>query len=270
MRAAPPQAVLDAFCVTEMPDLLPGGAGTTYRAGRIILKPITNSVEADWLARLFDTIPEVGFRVARPISSIHGAWSVDGWSATRFVVGEEIRGRSSEKIAVARAFHQALAAYPRPPHIATAQHPWAIADRFAWGEEQINYHRRLTSALHALLALLQPVSLTSQLIHGDMTGNILFHDPLLPAVIDMAPYWRPAEFAIAVIVIDSIVWEGADDRIIERVIATDGMYQLLLRAAIRRIAELDGVSKQFKHDCLDQVDAYHHVIGLLRTHAART
>lgn len=270
MGAAPPQAVLDAFGVMEMPHLLPGGAGTTYRAGTVILKPSANRVEADWLAGLFDAIPEVGFRVARPISSIHGAWSVDGWSATRFVVGEEIRGRSSEKITVARAFHQALAAYPRPPHIATAQHPWAIADRFAWGEEQIDYHRRLAPALHALLALLQPVSLTSQLIHGDMTGNILFHNPLLPAVIDMAPYWRPAEFATAIIVIDSIVWEGADDYIIERVIAIDGMYQLLLRAAIRRIAELDGIVKQFEHDCPAQVDAYQHVIALLQTHAART
>lgn len=270
MCAAPTQDVLNAFGIIEVPHLLLGGGGTTYRAGNIILKPIANSAEAEWLAYLFNSIPEVGFRVARPIQSTHGTWSVNGWTASHFVLGEEVKGRWSEKIRISRAFHHALSAYPQPPHIATARHPWAIADRFAWGEEEVNYHGRLTPALHELLALTQPVSLPSQLIHGDMTGNILFHDPLFPAVIDMSPYWRPAEFATAIIVIDSIVWEGADNSLVESVINTDQMYQLLLRAAIRRIMELDGVYKQFGQDCLAQVNAYQRIVVLLRTQAERT
>ncbi len=269
MCAAPTQDVLNAFGVVELPQLLPGGGGTTYRAGTTILKPLANSVEAEWLANLFDSIKEVGFRVARPIQSIQGTWSVNGWNASHFVLGEEVKGRSSEKVAVSRAFHQVLSPYSQPPHIAPAQHPWAIADRFAWGEEAVKYDRRLAPVLDELLALIQPISLPSQLIHGDMTGNILFHDPLFPAVIDMAPYWRPAEFATAVIVIDSIVWEGADDSLVDSVIGTDQMYQLLLRAAVRRIMELDGIYKQFGQECLDQVDAYQHLITLLRTRARR-
>lgn len=163
--------------------------------------------------------------------------------------------------------------YAQPPHIATAQHPWAIADRFAWGEQAVSFHQRLAPAVKELLAFVQPISLPSQLVHGDMTGNILFEDPLAPAVIDMAAYWRPAKFATAIIVVDSIVWEGADDSLIERVIDTEQMHQLVLRAAIRRILELDGIHKQFGADCLDQVDAYRHLIALLctqsRTHRAR-
>ncbi len=30
-----------------------------------------------------------------------------------------------------------------------------------------------------------------QLVHGDLTGNLLFHTSLPPAVIDLSPYWRP-------------------------------------------------------------------------------
>jgi hypothetical protein len=47
------------------------------------------------------------------------------------------------------------------------------------------------------------------LIHGDLTGNVLFHDELPPAIIDFTPYWRPLEFQSAVVVADALVWEGA-------------------------------------------------------------
>lgn len=265
MGATPPQAVLDAFGVTETPYLLPGGQGITYRAGNIILKPIARVAEANWLAELFSSIPEAGFRVARPVRSHDGGWLVDGWSASRFVEGAEVRGRWSDKIAVSRSFHRALSEYVKPQHIATAQHPWAIADRFAWGEEEVTYHQRLTPALHRLLALIQPVLLPNQLIHGDMTGNILFYEPLAPAIIDLAPYWRPAAFATAIIVVDSLLWEGADDSIVEAFANTVEHYQLLVRATIRRIMELDGIYKQFGADCLSQVDAYQHLIDLLTT-----
>lgn len=266
MPAAPTLDVLNAFGVREIPHLLPGGAGTTYQAGNIILKPVANSAEADCLAYLFSSIEEVGFRVARPIQSVHGTWSVNGWTASHFVLGREVKGRWNEKVAVSRAFHQALSAYTQPLHIATAQHPWAIADRFAWGEQEVTYHQRLAPALDELVRLLQPVALPNQLIHGDMTGNILFHSGLSPAVIDMAPYWRPAEFATAIIVVDCIVWEGADATLVESVVNIEQMYQLLLRAAIRRIMELDGIHKQFGADCLEQIEAYTCLINLLTTH----
>lgn len=264
MPGPPPADVLEAFGVDEVPHLLAGGAGTTYRAGNVVLKPVTSHAEAEWFAHLFSTIKEISFRVARPIQSVYGTWTVNGWTASHFVLGKEVKARWQEKVAVSHRFHQALSAYAQPPHIAMAHHPWAIADRFAWGEQQVNYQPRLRPALSQLLQLIQPISLPSQLIHGDMTGNILFHDPLAPAVIDMAPYWRPAGFATAIIIVDSIVWEGADDTLIEGERDTEQMYQLLLRATIRRIMELDGIRKQYGYDCLDQVDHYAHLITLLR------
>lgn len=55
----------------------------------------------------------------------------------------------------------------------------------------------------------EPVDEISQLIHGDLCNNILFHDDLPPAVIDISPFWRPTQYADAITVIDSIAWFGA-------------------------------------------------------------
>ena len=55
-----------------------------------------------------------------------------------------------------------------------------------------------------------PVTAPSQLIHGDLSGNVLFHAELPPAIIDFAACWRPVAFASAIVVADALVWEGAE------------------------------------------------------------
>ena len=74
----------------------------------------------------------------------------------------------------------------------------------------------------------------SQLIHGDLSGNVLFHDQLPPAIIDFSPYWRPAAYASAIVVADALVWEGADARILGAVSHIDDFGQYLVRALIFR------------------------------------
>ena len=71
-------------------------------------------------------------------------------------------------------------------------------------------------------------------MHGDLTGNVLFADGLPPAVIDFSPYWRPPAFASAVVVADALVWEGADERILDAVAHVEHVEQFLLRALIYR------------------------------------
>jgi hypothetical protein len=69
----------------------------------------------------------------------------------------------------------------------------------------------------------------SQLVHGDLTGNVLFHDELPPAIIDFVPYWRPTEYATAIVVTDAVLWENAPTELLNGVSA-----QYLLRALIFR------------------------------------
>jgi len=244
---------------------LRGGQGTTFKAGSIILKPISNSEEYAWIAENMNTIQQEGFRVAQHLKTKDGEWIHAGWGATEFIDGREEKDHWEEKINVSRKFHKMLARFPRPDFIAKAMHPWAIADRKTWGELPFTHHERLSSALNRLRALLKPLSLPNQLMHGDMTGNILFHEGLLPAIIDFSFYWRPAEFATAIIIVDAVVWEGAPDSLMDKVENSFAMNQLLVRAEIRRILEIGENQEQFKLDIkkLDEVDAHEHIIDLL-------
>lgn len=83
---------------------------------------------------------------------------------------------------------------------------------------------------------LEELDLPSQVVHGDLSGNVLFADGAPPAVIDLTPYWRPAAFAAAVVVVDALVWGGGDPSLLRRV-----DHQLLLRAELRRLLELDAL-----------------------------
>lgn len=59
--------------------------------------------------------------------------------------------------------------------------------------------------------------------------------PLPPALIDFSPYWRPVEFATAIVVADALVWERADPADVSAAMSTDGFGQFLVRALLFRI-----------------------------------
>jgi hypothetical protein len=111
---------------------------------------------------------------------------------------------------------------------------WSIADRAAWGDGPLTPY--LDAPHVARLAnRLVPVSAPSQVIHGDLTGNVLFADPLPPAVIDLSIYCRPLAYASAVVVADALVWEGATSQQLESVNSREGFGQFLARALLFRI-----------------------------------
>ena len=151
----------------------------------------------------------------------------------------------------------------RPDFIDKVSYLWAIADRMIWGLLPMEYGERLKPAMTKLESLLKPVSLKSQLIHGDMTGNILFDDRLPPAVIDLSPYWRPKEYAEAIIVVDSIVWDDAPDTIIKELDDTFETYQLLLRAAMWRMKTTEEYISRYGKGDINNVDVYDHIINLI-------
>jgi uncharacterized protein (TIGR02569 family) len=225
----PPVHVLEAFGVDEEPDLLPGGRGRSWRAGSLVLKPLDRAErEIPWEAALLADVVEDGFRVARPRPEV-----VDGWTAAEYVEGRHEPGRWLDIIAVGDRLHAAFARFPRPDEIIDSRmNPWEIGDNVAWG-------LRGYDGIDDLLAALEPIEAPSQLVHGDLTGNVLFHDELPPAIIDFAPYWRPTEYASAIVVADGLVWEGAPDELADAVHP-----QFLLRALIYRAV----TSMEFGHE----------------------
>jgi len=235
MRAPPSEKILDAFGIEGFPMLLEGGEGRTFQAGSFILKPAENMEEAMWRAELMNSIVEDGFRVPRPVKSKNNKWVESGWCVYTFLEGKEVPNRWEEKINVSRKFNKSLAKVTKPDFIDKASHPWAIADKMIWDFLPMRYGEVLKPVMTKLESLLRPIHLKNQLIHGDMTGNILFHKALPPAVIDLSPYWHPAQYAEAIIVVDSIVWDGAPETIIKELDDTFETHQLLLRAAMWRI-----------------------------------
>ena len=223
------------------PVSLIGGRGLAWRVGELVLKPADLGLdELAWQADVLSTVDRPEVRLSTPQRAVGGELVVDGWTAWSYLPGEHRTGRWLEVIDVGERFHDASAGLARPAFIAARTDPWAIGDRVAWGEVPIDPYRDVPHVA-SLAALRRPVDARSQLIHGDLTGNVLFSDELPPAVIDLSPYWRPTAFATAIVVADALVWEGADESLLESVADVDDFGQMLVRALLYRlVAAVEG------------------------------
>ncbi|MGW2471690.1 aminoglycoside phosphotransferase [Streptomyces sp. NPDC001665] len=209
-NAVPSPAVLDAFGVRGAAVPLAGGQGRSVLVGGYVFKPAEGTDdEVEWATCLFEGLAsDGGFRVPLPLRAGDGRSVVDGWTASEFLTGQSgPEGHWAGVLDAGRAFHNALRGVPRPEFLGRHSHPWAVADRVAWGEQDVDVIDDLAVPFANLLELRRPVAQDSaQLIHGDLTGNVLFAPDHAPVVIDFSPYWRPPLFAEAVVVADGLLW----------------------------------------------------------------
>jgi uncharacterized protein (TIGR02569 family) len=207
----PSSTVLDAYGVSGPPRPLDGGQGTSWAVGDLVFKPGGGPLH-DWLADALAQVTPDGFRLATPVRTRAGSWSCDGWSATRWVEGGapdyQAVATWREIIAAGRAFHRAVAHLARPDLLDARQDRWAHADRAVWGERAIRFRPEFAAVAGRLRGALEPPG-RPQIVHGDLTTNVLFARGLPPAVIDVSPYWRPPEYAEGVVVADALCWHGA-------------------------------------------------------------
>jgi uncharacterized protein (TIGR02569 family) len=236
----PPRAVLAAFGAQGDPIRLTGGKGGTWRVGEVVLKPSEGDEEVRWRSDVLAALPESPhFRIARPVRAADGDWLAHGWEAARAVAGQPDHRRVDDVIRTGAAFHEALAAVPRPELLDTRDDPWEYGNRLAFDDDLPPERRRPSALLDQLLTYRRPVSLPEQIVHGDLLGNVLFADGLPPAVIDWPVYWRPPVWASAVAAVDAMVWHGAGAGVIERWAHLPEWGQMLVRAAIYRLGTWD-------------------------------
>ena len=256
MRPGP--EVLASFGASADPVPLPGGEGTAWRAGEVVLKPAGDPRVARWTADLYHELAirrAPGFRVPRPLRTVAGDGAAGDWVAQdplagAWVAWQWLPGEPASwagvsplwprLIAASRAFHAALAGRPAPPWLGRDGSQWTVGDQVAWGERDPGSvlaaaPAPLAGQLRSLLAALRPVRLPAQLIHGDLGGNVLFAPGQPPAVIDFSPYWRPAGLALAVAAVDALTWSGADPAILGDLAAQPELDQLLARAHVGRL-----------------------------------
>jgi uncharacterized protein (TIGR02569 family) len=239
---APDPDVLRAFGLAgHQPRLLPGGQGVAWQAGSVVLKPVANVAEAEWAAEVLADLPQRGFRVNRPVRSNAGTWTSTGWAAWRMLAGSSDRaGRWPAVLAAGAALHQALVGIQRPAFLAERENDWSIGDRVAWDERPLSLaHAEFSEPAERLASWVLPNSQPSQLIHGDLTNNVLFADGLAPGIIDFTPYWRPASFGLAVVVADAISWHGAGSELVDLPGLTADSRSMIARAGLYRLVTSD-------------------------------
>ena len=177
-----------------------------------MIKPVSDPAEASWLANVFEGLQVRGVRLARPIRSSDGRWVVAGWNAHRFVSGRPA-ARHEDVLKAAVALHDALVGVPEPRFLRERSDLYSWADRLAWGQIEDTDRRTGTGygarKFAGLAAGRRPVAAPSQVVHGDLFGNVLFAGDAPPAIVDITPYWRPAGWAVAVIAVDALAWGDA-------------------------------------------------------------
>jgi uncharacterized protein (TIGR02569 family) len=180
-----------------------------------VLKRVADPAEARWIADVLDGLEENGFRLARPLRAQSGQWVVDGWSAWERIAGDhDFSHRWPDVIALCRRLNGALAGVDRSVVLDSRETRYAIADRVAWDERSIDLPDIAVPLYSRLCAGIPAEVSAPQLVHGDLSGNVLFADRLDPGVIDFAPYWRPAAFAVAIVAVDALAWHHASTDIV--------------------------------------------------------
>ena len=257
MIAEPPPQVLSAFGLSDHP-LIPMDGATVvgWRVGEVVLTMVPDNARAAWSATAREHLFVEGMRYRAPHPRQRdGRYVVSSWRADTYVAGSP-EPRHDEVLAVADRLHAALAKLDRPRFLAQAPAApftdvdvFNAADRAAWEDTPLRAARAAgmpmpetddglesMETLKTLAGLRKPVESPSQVVHGDLFGTVLFAGAAAPAITDIVPYYRPAAWASAVIVVDALAWGGADEDLIERWSHLDEWPQMLLRAVMFRLA----------------------------------
>ncbi|GAA4831656.1 TIGR02569 family protein [Actinomycetospora corticicola] len=242
----PPVHVRTAFGVRDsVPRPRPHLPGPAWSCDGVLLRPVSDTVLAAWSAATLEELAGGGvdgIRLARPVRASDGRRVVSGWSACHDVAGE-VRPRHDDVVAVSLRLHRATARLSRPRLVDDRDDILARADRAAFGEKTVPLDPETGGDLFAELARRRVSStLPLQLVHGDLFGTVLFEgagageDATPPAVLDLVPFWRPVEWAAAVVVVDALAWGGADAGIVGRWSHLQAWPQMLLHGLLFRLA----------------------------------
>ncbi|MFW0784186.1 TIGR02569 family protein [Gordonia sp. CPCC 206044] len=252
----PPEHVLNTFGLTSHPPIPMGDSWIGgWRVGEVVLSLVPDHARAAWSAGVRESLYVEGLRIARPFRATDGRYVVSGWRADTYIAGTS-EPRHDEVVLVADRLHAATAGLDRPRFLLQSPAPphtdvdvFTAADRAAWEAVPLRTARAAgmsepTSAdgvesmgmLKTLATLRKTVDLPSQVVHGDLFGTVLFAGAAAPGITDIVPYWRPAPWAAAVVVVDSLAWGGADDELVQRWADQPEWPQMMLRATMFRLA----------------------------------
>lgn len=169
--------------------------GNGVRFGHVVISAAP--AHTAWSSKVREKISVEGLRVARPVRTTDGRFTVAGFRATDFVEGSPA-ARVDEAIGAALRLDEALSQVPAPT--APREDVWARADRAAWAE-------------HA-----PPAGKQWQVAHVDFLSTCLFSGGLAPVVTDIVPSIsvRPYGYSAALTLVDGLLAGAVDDCVLDR------------------------------------------------------
>lgn len=221
-----------------------------WRCDRAVLSPADEPARATWIAKVMAKVRPAGVSVARPISSSDGRFSVSGWRARTFMSGDRAP-RFDEMAAAALRFNEALRGQPWPAVMDEnpLQDPFAAADTAAFAEDPTEIVTAVLGAdsipgpdqaealakAMSLVGLRHDIHAPDQVVHGDVSGCVIFDGAADPVFTDFVPAHHPAGWSVALMIVDCMAWGNAPDALLQRWAHVPDFDQLALRAAIYRL-----------------------------------
>jgi uncharacterized protein (TIGR02569 family) len=261
----PTFAILQAFNLTGDPSPLPGGQNNSFKVDHFVLKHVGSGSHHEWVASILSKVNPQGFRVSTPVISRNNNFVFDGWTCSSFQPGIILKGHEKEKLDVSRLFHKSLTALDLNRYQA-ANDRWQVAHRIAWETESCppGMNSDLVEYIESLLRYVQSTpNYPIQLVHGDLAGNVLFHDGLPPVIIDFSPTLAPVEYAEAILIADAIAWHDAPLNTVELLPQNDLYKDMLLRAVIFRLAVAAQLPEGGDSGFIKTLDAFGELINRL-------
>ena len=189
-----PEHVLSAF---QVDGIAPTPLGDAWDRGarfdHVVIAPATAT--AAWSAKVRERFSSPGLLLARPVRATDGRVVVAGFKANEYIEGEPA-ARADEAIAAALAYDKAMADVQGPSVERTD--PWAEADREVWGTAASGPARCVA--------------------HLDFFACCIFSGTLPPALTDVVPSVepRPTGYTAALTLVDALLTQSVDDRVISR------------------------------------------------------
>lgn len=258
----PPPTVLAAFGLVGPAVRLAGGRRTSWRVGEAVLKPHVDTAFQEWLGTDIAAVEQRGFRLPAVRRALNGEWVVQGWGAQSVVPGLTAQEGAADWrsiIYASRLLHAATGRLARPALLDLRSDPWAWADRAAWGECPRDVHPELRELVKRLDTAVSPPG-AAQLVHGDLTNNVLLVPDEPPSIIDFSPYWRPPSYADGIIIADALCWHAATPEILEEV---DVPIAAVARGLLFRVLTTSRTHQQGSPKLLQEARRYRSVVAAL-------
>ncbi|QHQ59561.1 hypothetical protein Ana3638_01075 [Anaerocolumna sedimenticola] len=231
--------ILSAFNLNGEINSLHGGQNTSVRVKDAVLKPVGENEQIyEWALTILNEINPHEYRLSKPIISNNNTFVYKGWCCTRYEPGEHRDGNVKQKLEVSRLFHSDLAEVDFV-NIPKANDPWSISQRIAWQKENLpsNLSKEASKILDELISKIKlKENYKLQIIHADLSGNILFDKALNPLIIDFSPTIAPVKYAEAILVCDCIAWQGSPISEIGLICCSKNNIEMILRAVIFRLS----------------------------------